>query len=156
MVWQYNIGEHGLESPSAANQVYAFPRPRAPAMRVDKVLLADAVVDADNAALEGGEVALNLIGVCVAAHVFVGAMVDRLVAAELLADLKIPAFVARTLGDVGQGRSSFAYQPDGKMRVTSGPWDGEKVVSKDQVLKVWHAIADARSHRARQETRRSS
>jgi hypothetical protein len=31
------------------------------------------------------------------------------------------------------------------MRVTSGPWDGEKVVSKDQVLKVWHAIADARS-----------
>jgi hypothetical protein len=108
MVWQYNIGEHGLESPSAANQVYAFRRPRAPAMRVDKVLLANAVVDADNAALEGGEVALNLIGVCVAAHVFVGAMVDRLVAAELLADLKIPAaFVARTLGDVGQGRSSL-------------------------------------------------
>jgi hypothetical protein len=68
MVWQYNIGEHGLESPSAANQVYAFRRPRAPAMRVDKVLLADAVVDADNAALEGGEVALNLIGVCVAAQ----------------------------------------------------------------------------------------
>ena len=46
MVWQYNIGEHGLESPSAANQVYAFRRPRAPAMRVDKVLLADVMVDA--------------------------------------------------------------------------------------------------------------
>jgi hypothetical protein len=76
-------------------------------------------------------------------------MVDRLVAAELLADLKRPAFVARTLGDVGQGRSSFAYQPDGKMRVTSGPRDGEKVVSKDQVLKVWHANADARLHVAR-------
>ena len=27
-------------------------------------------------------------------------------------------------------------QPDGKMRVTSGSWDGEKVLLKDQVLKA--------------------
>ena len=27
-------------------------------------------------------------------------------------------------------------QPDGKMRVTSGSWDGEKVFFKDQVLEV--------------------
>ena len=40
-------------------------------------------------------------------------------------------------------------QPDGKMRVTSGSWDGEKVFLKDQVLKVRHAVADARLHVAR-------
>ena len=40
-------------------------------------------------------------------------------------------------------------QPDGKMRVASGSWDGEKVFLKDQVLKVRHAIADARLHVAR-------
>ena len=27
-------------------------------------------------------------------------------------------------------------QPDGKMRVTSGSWDGEKVILRDQVLEV--------------------
>jgi hypothetical protein len=27
-------------------------------------------------------------------------------------------------------------QPDGKMRATSGSWDGEKVFFKDQVLEV--------------------
>ena len=37
-------------------------------------------------------------------------------------------------------------QSDGKMRVTSGSWDGEKVFLKDQVLEVRHAIADARLH----------
>ena len=31
-------------------------------------------------------------------------------------------------------------QPDGKMRVTSGSWDSEKVFLKDQVLEVRHAI----------------
>jgi hypothetical protein len=40
-------------------------------------------------------------------------------------------------------------QSDGKMRVASGSWDGEKVFLKDQVLKVRHAIADARLHVAR-------
>jgi hypothetical protein len=40
-------------------------------------------------------------------------------------------------------------EPDGKMRVASGSWDGEKVFLKDQVLKVRHAIADARLHVAR-------
>ena len=37
-------------------------------------------------------------------------------------------------------------QPDGKMRVTSGSWDGEKVFLKDQVLEVRHAVPDARLH----------
>ena len=27
-------------------------------------------------------------------------------------------------------------QPDGKMRVTSGSWDGEKIIFRDQVLEV--------------------
>jgi hypothetical protein len=27
-------------------------------------------------------------------------------------------------------------QPDGKMRMTSGSWDGEKVILRDQVLEV--------------------
>ena len=40
-------------------------------------------------------------------------------------------------------------QRDGKMRVTSGSWGGEKVFLKDQVPKVWHANADARLHVAR-------
>jgi hypothetical protein len=40
-------------------------------------------------------------------------------------------------------------QPDGKMRVMSGSWNGEKVFLKDQVLKVRHAIADARLRVAR-------
>jgi hypothetical protein len=31
-------------------------------------------------------------------------------------------------------------QPEGKMRVTSGSWDSEKVFLKDQVLEVRHAI----------------
>jgi hypothetical protein len=40
-------------------------------------------------------------------------------------------------------------QPDGKMRVTSGSWDGEKVLLKDQVLKVRLANADTRLHVSR-------
>jgi glutamate mutase epsilon subunit len=35
-------------------------------------------------------------------------------------------------------------QPDGKMRVTSGSWDGEKIIFRDQVLEVRHAVPDAR------------
>jgi len=35
------------------------------------------------------------------------------------------------------------------MRVTSGACDGEKIIFKDQVLEVRHAIADARLHVAR-------
>jgi hypothetical protein len=31
-------------------------------------------------------------------------------------------------------------QPEGKMQVTSGSWDSEKVFLKDQVLEVRHAI----------------
>jgi hypothetical protein len=38
-------------------------------------------------------------------------------------------------------------QPDGKMRVTSGSWDGEKVILKDQVLEVRNV--EGRLHIAR-------
>jgi hypothetical protein len=38
-------------------------------------------------------------------------------------------------------------QPDGKMRVTSGSWDGEKVILRDQVLEVRNV--DGRLHVAR-------
>jgi len=38
-------------------------------------------------------------------------------------------------------------QPDGKMRVTSGSWDGEKVFFRDQVLEV--RCVDGRLHVAR-------
>jgi hypothetical protein len=40
-------------------------------------------------------------------------------------------------------------QPDGKMRVASGSWDGDKIIFKDQVVEVWHANADARLKAAR-------
>jgi hypothetical protein len=40
-------------------------------------------------------------------------------------------------------------QPDGKMRVTSGSWDGEKVLLRDQVLEVRNV--DGRLHVARKE-----
>jgi hypothetical protein len=40
-------------------------------------------------------------------------------------------------------------QPDGKMRITSGSWDGEKIFLKDQVLVVRHAVPGARLHVAR-------
>jgi hypothetical protein len=38
-------------------------------------------------------------------------------------------------------------EPDGKMRVTSGSWDGEKVFLRDQVLEVRNG--DGRLHVAR-------
>ena len=37
-------------------------------------------------------------------------------------------------------------QPEGKMRVTSTSWDGEKVLTRDQVLEVRNASADGRLH----------
>jgi hypothetical protein len=40
-------------------------------------------------------------------------------------------------------------QRDGKMSVTSGSWDGEKIFLKDQVLEVRHAVADTRLHVSR-------
>jgi hypothetical protein len=44
-------------------------------------------------------------------------------------------------------------QPDGKMRITSGSWDGEKIFLKDQVIEVRHANADGRLHVARKTKR---
>ena len=38
-------------------------------------------------------------------------------------------------------------QPDGKMRVTSGSWEGEKVFARDQVLEVRNV--EGRLHVAR-------
>ena len=40
-------------------------------------------------------------------------------------------------------------QRDGQMRVTSGSWDGEKIIFRDQGLEVRHAVPDARLHLAR-------
>jgi hypothetical protein len=37
-------------------------------------------------------------------------------------------------------------QPDGKMRVTSASWGGEKVLMRHQVLEVRYATADGRLH----------
>jgi hypothetical protein len=45
-------------------------------------------------------------------------------------------------------------QPNGKMRVTSGSWVGEKVILRDQVLEVRNV--DNRLHVARKERRRTS
>jgi hypothetical protein len=44
-------------------------------------------------------------------------------------------------------------QPDGKMRVTSTSWDGERVLMRDQVLEVRNATGDGRLHIARKEKR---
>jgi hypothetical protein len=44
-----------------------------------------------------------------------------------------------------------ARDPDGKMRVTSGSWEGEKVILRDQVLEV--RSVDNRLHVARKERR---
>jgi hypothetical protein len=41
--------------------------------------------------------------------------------------------------------------PEGKIRVTSGSWEGEKVVLKDQVLEI--RKVDGRLHVARKERR---
>jgi hypothetical protein len=44
-------------------------------------------------------------------------------------------------------------QADGKMRITSSSWDGEKVFSRDQVLEVRFASSDGRLHIARKSKR---
>jgi hypothetical protein len=49
----------------------------------------------------------------------------------------------------GKVKLVIERQPDGKMRVTSGSWDGEKIIFRDQVLEVRHAVPDARLHVAR-------
>jgi hypothetical protein len=43
----------------------------------------------------------------------------------------------------------FEKQPDGKIRVTSGSWDGEKVIMRDQVLEMRNANSADRLHAAR-------
>jgi hypothetical protein len=43
----------------------------------------------------------------------------------------------------------FEKQPDVKMRVTSGPWDGDKVILRDQVVEGRNV--DGRLHIARKE-----
>ena len=44
-------------------------------------------------------------------------------------------------------------QPDGKMRVASASWHGEKVLMSDQVLEVRNATSDGRLHIARKVKR---
>jgi hypothetical protein len=45
----------------------------------------------------------------------------------------------------------FEKQPDVKMRVTSGPWDGDKVILRDQVVEGRNV--DGQLHVARKERR---
>ena len=50
-----------------------------------------------------------------------------------------------------KGTIVIERQPDGKMRVTSGSWDREKVFFRDQVLAVGNV--EGRIHIARKERR---
>jgi hypothetical protein len=52
-------------------------------------------------------------------------------------------------GAIAKGLGSVLEQPDGKIRVTSGSWDGEKVIMRDQVLEIRNANSDGRLHVAR-------
>jgi hypothetical protein len=61
----------------------------------------------------------------------------------------IPEKVLERLATSDRTTIVIEKQPDGKMRVASGSWDGEKVFLKDQVHEVRHPIADARLHVAR-------
>jgi hypothetical protein len=56
---------------------------------------------------------------------------------------------SRTLATSDKTTIVIERQPDGKMRVTSGSWDGEKIFLRDQVLEVRHAVPDAWLHVAR-------
>ena len=60
-----------------------------------KVLRADVVIGADDAAFEDREISLNRIGVSVAANVLIGAVVDRFVAGELFSDVVVLAAFVR-------------------------------------------------------------
>jgi hypothetical protein len=60
--------------------------------------------------------------------------------------LENPGKSAREAGDVGPFTIVIERQPDGKMRVTSTSWDGEKVLMRHQVLEVRYATADGRLH----------
>ena len=62
----------------------------------------------------------------------------------------IPEKVLERLATSDKTTIVIERQPDGKMRVTSGSWNGEKIFLKDQVLKVRHAVADARGARRSQ------
>jgi hypothetical protein len=61
----------------------------------------------------------------------------------------IPEKVLERLATSDKTTIVIERQPDGKMRVASCSWDGEKVFLKDQVLEVRHAVPDARLHVAR-------
>jgi hypothetical protein len=58
-----------------------------------------------------------------------------------------PEMIGRPQSANGHTKSSIERQLDGKMRVTSGSWDGEKVILRDQVLEVRNV--DGRLHIAR-------
>jgi hypothetical protein len=58
-----------------------------------------------------------------------------------------PTAVLEKLATSEKATIVIERQPDGKMRVTSGSWDGEKVILKDQVLEV--RCVDGRLHIAR-------
>ena len=59
--------------------------------------------------------------------------------------------VLEKLATSDQATIVIERQSNGKMRVTSGSWDGEKVILRDQVLEVRNV--DGRLHVARKERR---
>src|ERR1700733_14098258 len=56
-----------------------------------QMLLADVVIGADDAALEDRKITFNRICVSIAAHIFASAMIDRLMARKLFANMEILA-----------------------------------------------------------------
>ena len=57
-------------------------------------------------------------------------------APTLLATTNTAEKVLEKLATSDKATIVIERQPDGKMRVTSGSWDGEKVILRDQVLEV--------------------
>jgi hypothetical protein len=63
--------------------------------------------------------------------------------------LELPGKVLEKLATSDRITIVIERQPDGKMRVTSASWDGEKVLMRDQVLEVRYATGDGRLYIAR-------
>jgi hypothetical protein len=63
--------------------------------------------------------------------------------------LELPEKVLEKLATSDRITIVVERQPEGKMRVTSTSWDGERVLMRDQVLEVRNATADGRLRIAR-------
>jgi hypothetical protein len=63
-----------------------------------------------------------------------GSRLPRVVSGHYLIDIEEKVLEKLATGD--KATIVVERQSDGKMRVTSGSWDGEKVILRDQVLEV--------------------